>query len=527
MHTLDRDGTSDLREPRRPRGAARRGSPGGRGRPGPWLALLLAGSVLAGAAFQARPEGPPALRSGAAGPRAPAPLKIDFVYRKRPRTPSPPGWLAYDGRPYDRSRGFGWLEPLPPDAGADRGQEATIVLENGVRTTPRLLGRPELASWQGTHRENRPLVFRVDLPDGWYRVTCSSVDPGTPLPLVDQRSFKCRAHDAVFAGPRYGAPLAVGGMTLVEGSAVVEVTGGQLRVVVGDPAYPGWTWRWEGAWHRGWDDWFGRPGLHRYAERWPDKLTRTVDPGFHSLRLNALRIEPVPPPPRAPTIFRDLFDRDDAGDINRGLRAGRWTALPVAGAAAPAVADLYRTSLRLTGPAGGRAGLLLVQSTPSPAEGVIRYATRVSLFMGEGSDADRGLHEAGLLLLADPRRPDELASTFVGVRVEGTGAGAARGGLAVRVGDGGRHQAEATVEASRLPFRLGAGEYELIVEHDVRRGLLSRLVVNGADVTALVPPAARRQPRAAGLFGIRATMDGRAARAALQQFYWSYRVERR
>ena len=42
-------------------------------------------------------------------------------------------------------------------------------------TTPRALGRLELATWQGTHQENQPLVFRIDLPNGWYRVRCASV----------------------------------------------------------------------------------------------------------------------------------------------------------------------------------------------------------------------------------------------------------------------------------------------------------------------------------------------------------------
>lgn len=86
-------------------------------------------------------------------------------------------------------------------------------------------------------------MFRVGLPNGWYRVACASVDPGAVLPLVDQRSFKCWGQDTVFAGPEHGAPLAVAGMTLVEGDDIVEVTDDRLRVVVGDPAYAGWTWR--------------------------------------------------------------------------------------------------------------------------------------------------------------------------------------------------------------------------------------------------------------------------------------------
>ena len=72
-----------------------------------------------------------------------------------------------------------------------------------------------------------------------------------PVPLVDQRSFKCRAHDVVFAGFSYGVPLKIQGNRLVEGSEGVEVTDGHLRVVVGDPAYGGWTWSYPGPLWRG------------------------------------------------------------------------------------------------------------------------------------------------------------------------------------------------------------------------------------------------------------------------------------
>ena len=95
---------------------------------------------------------------------------------------------------------------------------------------------------------------------------------------------------------RYGMPLAIEGNRLVEGSGVVEVTEGHLRIVVGDPSYGGWIWSYEGPWYRGWNAWFGRQRNHRYAESLYQKLTRTVDPGFHSLRFNSLEIERVPPP---------------------------------------------------------------------------------------------------------------------------------------------------------------------------------------------------------------------------------------
>lgn len=184
------------------------------------------------------------------------------------------------------------------------------------------MGRLELSTWQGTHQENRPLVFRIDLPDGWYRVTCTSVDPiHGPLPLVDQRSIKFRAHDVIFAGPSYGAPLKIEGSRLVEGSAIVEVTEGHLRLVVGDPAYGGWTWSYQGPWYRGWSEWFGRLNHQRYAEIWYQKLTRTVDPGYHSLRLNSLEIQRlVAPAQQTSLLFRDFFNRDDSSDLNMGCQ---------------------------------------------------------------------------------------------------------------------------------------------------------------------------------------------------------------
>jgi hypothetical protein len=34
-----------------------------------------------------------------------------------------------------------------------------------TETSPRKLGRLELCDWQGTHQENEPLVFRIDMPN--------------------------------------------------------------------------------------------------------------------------------------------------------------------------------------------------------------------------------------------------------------------------------------------------------------------------------------------------------------------------
>jgi len=120
--------------------------------------------------------------------------RINLVFKSKRRTPNPEGWEEYHGSIYNGERGYGWLIELSK-SGRDRGKRSIIVLADGTKTSPQGLGRLDLANWQGTHQENRPIVFRMNLPDGWYRVTCTSVDPGTcPLPLVDQRTFKCRAH---------------------------------------------------------------------------------------------------------------------------------------------------------------------------------------------------------------------------------------------------------------------------------------------------------------------------------------------
>lgn len=451
-------------------------------------------------------------------------LQIDLVAPQRRRTASAPGWLAYDGTRYRTESGYGWIDELPPDSGADRGQDATIVLPNGVKTSARLLARPELAHWQGTHRENRPLVFRIDLRDGWYRVTCTSVDPGTPLPLVDQRSFKCRARDVVFAGPKHGPPLAVTGPTLVEGADVVEVTGGHLRVVIGDPAYAGWTWRHRGAWHEGWPDWFGRWGGHRYAESWYQKVTRTVDPGFHSLRLNSLDIEPVaaPRPPRS-SVFRDFFDRDDSPDINRGVpEAVHWTRIDLDAGGPSLQAAIVKTGLALTG-TSSRSAVAFVQPRLSPATGLVRYSTRVSLHTGEGSRSNSGLQEAGLLLLADPEARSDSRLTFVGLTV---GHAPSTSGLMVRVAGGTPGSpGEVIIRPPQLPLQVTGGEHEIVVDHDVHRRVISRIAVDEVDVTHLVPAAARRQRLDRGLFGIRTVMDPGASGVSLRQFYWYLRVE--
>ena len=269
-------------------------------------------------------------------------------------SPNPAGWEAYDGSMYTQERGYGWTTQLSGFYAGGGGEDKAIRHPGGEMTTPRALGRLELATWQGTHQENQPLVFRIDLPNGWYRVRCASVAHGD-LPVIDQRNFSCRAQDAVFAGSQYGPPLKVRGRDLVEGSNVVEVIDGHLRIVVGDPAYGGWTWSYKRCLAPRMGHVVGQMGRgdHRYAETWYQKLTRVIDPGFHHLRLNSVEIERVPAPAKWPAVFfRDFFNRDDSPDINSGVtQADQWVKVRLHPARPDRIeSELYKTSLKLIGP---------------------------------------------------------------------------------------------------------------------------------------------------------------------------------
>jgi hypothetical protein len=442
--------------------------------------------------------------------------KIDLVYRPienehvktslNHRTPTPDGWEPYDGSIYTPERGYGWLTNLRGE-GRDRGVHGIIVLADGTKTSPQELSRPELANFQSRHSENWLLVFRMDLQNGWYRVSCASVDPMTTgKPLIDQRSFKCRAHDVVFAGANYGAPTVVGGRELVEGSGVVEVTDGHLRVIVGDPAYTGWTWSHPGPWIRGWRDWWN--DTSRYANGWYQRLTRTVDPGFHSLGLNALEVERVSAPARPPAlVFRDFFNRDDSADVNTGVaEAGRWVRVKLH----PRLPDhtspeLYNTSIKFTGPKQG------------PSVG--------ALLQQQGSQKRSGTQEAGIVLLAEPSRPSEFNSTFLGVRFDSSRP-ETMGWLIYRVGNGDEgYRTKTEVPDTTLPFKITEGEFEIIVEHDVVKNVLRLIKINGADVTDRWSLQDRTQRMSRGRFGIRSLIHNTNPHVSLQQFYWYYRVE--
>jgi hypothetical protein len=312
-------------------------------------------------------------------------------------------------------------------------------------------------------------------------------------------------------------------MTLVEGTDVVEVTGGHLRIVVGDPAYAGWTWRHPGAWYEDWWSWVGRWGGQRYAESWRQKLTRTVDPGFHSLRLNSVAIEPVPAPPSPGAIvFRDVFDRDDGPDINHGmLKTLHWRQVDLDEGGSSVRASIDKTTPALTGTAS-RSTVAFVQMAASPGRGVVRYSTRVSVFTGEGSRAGSGHQEAGLVLLGDSDTLTDSRLTFVGVTVGGPDGG----GFTVRAGGGERGpHADLTVRPPLLPFRVAAGDHEIVVDHDIDQRLITRIAVNGLDVTSLVPAPVRRSRLGRGRFGLRARLDPGRSGVALGQYYSFLHVE--
>jgi hypothetical protein len=454
--------------------------------------------------------------------------KINFVSAGNRRAKNPSGWEEYDGSIYNKERGYGWLLDLSSN-GRDRGGNATILLNDGKKSSPKDLDKPELANWQGTHQENIPLIFRIDLPDGWYRISCTSVDPGSsPLPLVDQRSFKCRPHNVVFAGAEYGRPLTVSGERLIEGDNLVEVTDGHLRIVVGDPAYGGWTWSYQGTWYNGWKNWL-RKG-HLYANGWYQKLTRTVDPGFHHLRLNSLEIEQVSSPKGYSEIFfRDYFNRVNSHDINSGVVNGdRWLKVVLQPENSGHIqSELYQTSIKLSSSAKkDNSTVCFLQQKMSPENGIIRYSTRVSLFTGEGSNIHSGVQEAGILMLVDPSEPTEFSTTFVGISFDSSRSDT-MGWLIYRVGDGEkRYRTNIEVPDSILPFKITEGEFEIIVDHDIEKNVLGQIRVNGVNVTNQLSLKDRAQRTTRGLFGIRSVIDNTTSKVNLQQFYWYYRVEK-
>ena len=111
-----------------------------------------------------------AASEAAIGERGPLRRRINFIAANdRIRTPNPAGWEAYDGAVYTKQRGYGWLSDLSNSAW-DSGESATIILPDGRKSSPKDLGKLELANGHASHSGNHPVVFRIDLPDGWYRV---------------------------------------------------------------------------------------------------------------------------------------------------------------------------------------------------------------------------------------------------------------------------------------------------------------------------------------------------------------------
>jgi hypothetical protein len=189
-------------------------------------------------------------------------------------------------------------------------------------------------------------------------------------------------------------------------------------------------------------------------------------------------------------------------------------------------AELYKTSLKLTGPKNAKAMVGVVQKEVSPEKGTVRYATRLSLFTGEGSKIHSGSQEAGLLILGEPSGPSDFNSTFIGVAFDRKRS-ETPGWVKYRVGNGGHgYRTNLEIPDTFLPFRVAAGEYELIVDHDLKRNVLEGIQINGKEITKSFALTDRMQRVSRGLFGIRASMDSLASGASLRQFYWHYRVQR-
>jgi hypothetical protein len=247
------------------------------------------------------------------------------------------------------------------------------------------------------------------------------------------------------------------------------------------------------------------------------------------LRLNSLEIERVAAPAtQLGLFFRDFFNRDDNPDINSGVpEANHWIKVRLDPAlAAPIKTELYKTSLKLSGPnKKGKAQLGLIQNKPSPEKGIVRYSTRVSLSTGAGTKTGSGFQEAGLLILGDPRGVTEYNSTFIGIRFDRNSPGTP-GSVRYRIGNGQNgYRTNSEIPDSSLSFRVTEGEYEIVVDHDVKNNLLKRIQINGQDLTGAFSVSDRKPGKLRGVFGIRSSMDPLDSGVTLQQFYWYYRVE--
>ena len=101
------------------------------------------------------------------------------------------------------------------------------------------------------------------------------------------------------------------------------------------------------------------------------------------------------------------------------------------------------------------------------------------------------------------------------------------GRLIYRVGDGeAGYRNNLTIPDTELPFKITAGEFEIVLEHDVAANVLRQIRVNGVDVTDQWTLEDRRQPLRQGQFGIRSMLNSTLSRVNLRQFYWYYRVEK-
>ena len=87
--------------------------------------------------------------------------------------------------------------------------------------------------------------------------------------------------------------------------------------------------------------------------------------------------------------------------------AKRWVQVKLDPRLPGACTELYKTSIKLSAPMERHSVGGLLQQHPSPDRGIVRYSTRVSLFMGEGSQRRSGTQEAGIVLLAERSGPAE------------------------------------------------------------------------------------------------------------------------
>jgi hypothetical protein len=149
----------------------------------------------------------------------------------------------------------------------------------------------------------------------------------------------------------------------------------------------------------------------------------------------------------------------------------------------------------------------------------------VSLFTGHGSKKLSGRQEAGITFLSDKNNPSDHNSTFIGVALDSSRVETI-GWFRYRVGNGkSGYQTDVDIPDTDIPFDITEGEYEIIVDHDVQKKLITKIIVNGEEISSHFNTTELSQRERRGLFGLRSMINNDNSGVNLKQYYWFYSVE--